>query len=386
MASARDLDDEEGDLFGSDDEGTAPPAAPAAPAAAAPGASAGNDAEVDEKDLFGSGEEDDVSEKDLFGSEEEGDELDERELFGSDTEGSRKDKAEKGLPSSGTPLAAPSEISEMDERDIFGEVPEDEEEPEKVEDVILLRRPGPPTDRVMKSMRLPNVLSVDTKPYKEETVPQSLLEGYKEFKNTRGQNVVKLLNPENCVRWRFKKGPDGQILTDDDGRPQYESNSRLVEWEDGSRTLFVGGEAFNISEIGDRTFLYEENSKDVYVCHGSLKKKLVATPRSLNSSTHEMLKRSQYRKYEPVRRSLLMAIDEGVSAERQLQDIANEDKKRKEKKKATDMSSGGMATMSGAFLEDEEDGGEGPSVAGLKKQFKQAGAQPVKRLKLDNES
>ncbi|CAE8653251.1 unnamed protein product, partial [Polarella glacialis] len=136
-----------------------------------------------------------------------------------------------------------------------------------------------------------------------------------------------------------------------------------------SRTLFVGGEAFNISEIGDR-----------------LGFELVATPRSLNSSTHEMLKRSQYRKYEPVRRSLLMAIDEGVSAERQLQDIANEDKKRKEKKKATDMSSGGMATMSGAFLEDEEDGGEGPSVAGLKKQFKQAGAQPVKRLKLDNES
>merc|ERR1719188_1474554 len=94
------------------------------------------------------------------------------------------------------------------------------------------------------------------------SIAQSALEGFKEFTNTQNKAIIRLLNPENCIRWRFKKGPDGHNLTDEDGRPQYEANSRIVEWEDGSKTLYIGKESFDVSEIEDRVLLFEENSQD----------------------------------------------------------------------------------------------------------------------------
>lgn len=365
------IDDEEGDLFGSEEEGEAPPTvAKDANASTASATDAGLPTDSAAKDV----DEDNFSEKDLFGSEEEGEEFDEKELFGSDDEAAAKAPADARK----SPLPPPSEISEMDERDIFGDVSSDEEV-QKVEDVVLTRRPAPPTDRVFVPLRLPNVLSAEKTPFKPDAIPQSLLEGYKEFKNTRGQNVVKLMNPENCIRWRFRKGPDGQILTDDIGRPQYESNSRIVEWEDGSRTLFVGAESFNLSEIEDRTLLYEENSQDVYVCHGIISKRLVATPRSLDSSTHEMLKRSQYRKYEPVRRSVLMSAEEQAES-RQLLELEREEKKRLELKQKSRHEEPGLST---AFLEDD-DAGVGVSLADIKRQH-QPLHRPVKRPKTDGD-
>jgi len=366
------LDEE--DLFGS--EGEEPPpqpaAAPAAPAAAAAGPAAAGDApardasELDEKELFGDVE-GEFDEKDLFGSEDEGPEIDERELFGTD---------EETAPPAAQPVAATpdkagsqvatSEASELDEREIFGDI-SDDEEPEKVEDVILRRRPAPGDDRVFKSLRLPNVLSVEKSAYRPEAIPQSLLEGYKEFTDTRDRTVVKLLNPENCVRWRFKKGADGQNLTDEDGRPQYESNARIVEWEDGTRTLFVGREAFNLSQIEDSAVLFEENSQDIHVCHGVSRHRLIATPRSLASATHDSLKKSQYRKYEPIRRSLLLSPEEQVES-KQLYELEMEQKKRQELKNKR--SAEGHAEITAAFLEEDQPEAAGPSVMDIKRQYR----------------
>uniref|UniRef100_A0A7S4SZM1 Leo1-like protein n=1 Tax=Alexandrium monilatum TaxID=311494 RepID=A0A7S4SZM1_9DINO len=381
---ADDLDEE--DLFGSDHE---TPAAGAGASAGTPGgrgavASAGvgpgspsragvsaQDAtgkadDLDEKDLFG---DDDVDEKELFGSEDEGQDIDEKALFGSDDEQAPAAPAAPGAEAKATP-AAPSEPSELDEREIFGDVSDDE--PEKVEDVILRRRPAPGDDREFMALRLPNVLSVEKSAFRRDSIPQALMEGYKEFTNTRGMQVVKLLNPENCIRWRFKKGPDGQNLTDEDGRPLYESNSRIVEWEDGTRTLYVGSEAFNMSEITDKVILFEENSQDIHVCHGVMTKRLVATPTSLFSATHESLKRSQFRKIEPVRRSLLLSQEEQAEA-KQLYDLEMEQKKRQEArpKRAAEP---GAGEITAAFLEeDQPEAGAGPSVLDVKRQYKSQG-------------
>merc|ERR1712217_479521 len=95
-------------------------------------------------------------------------------------------------------------------------------------------------------------------------------------------------------------------MGDEDGRPQYESNARIVEWEDGSRHFFIGNECFSMSEIEDKTIIFEENSQDIQVCHGKVSGRLVVTPRSLQSSSHDALKKAQFRKYQPVRRSLLL--------------------------------------------------------------------------------
>lgn len=328
-------------------------------------------------------DEDDLDEKELFGSEDEGPEIDEKALFGSDEEEPGEPAAPAApaappAPGSVPDQVAPSEPSELDEKEIFGDVSDDE--PEKAEDVVLRRRPAPSDDREFLSLRLPNVLSVEKSAFKADSIPQSLLEGYKEFKNTRDMQVVKLLNPENCLRWRFKKGPDGQNLTDEDGRPLYESNSRIVEWEDGTRTLFVGREVFNMSEIQDKIVLFEENSQDISVCHGIVGKRLVATPRSLASATHESLKKSQFRKYEPLRRSLLLSQEEQAET-KQLYELEMEQKRRQEQKqkRATDP---GRAEITAAFLEeDQPEVVAGPSVLDVKRQYRPKN-EPAKRQKL----
>jgi len=182
-----------------------------------------------------------------------------------------------------------------------------------------------------------------------------------------------LLNPENCVRWRFKKGPDGHNLTDEDGRPQYESNSRLVEWEDGTKTLYVGSESFDISEIDDRVLLFEENSQDVHVCHGTVNTRLVATPRDLNSVTHDMLKRSQYSTFEANRRSLLMSQEE-QDAHQQLLEIQADQKQKQRRDEMRQKRSleQGQEALTAAFLEDDQTNGAGigPSVKEVKEQAK----------------
>lgn len=356
----------EEDLFGSGSEGAEDDRPPPAPAAAAPAsASTGANSEPlaaeAADDLFGSEPGDELDERALFGSDDEGAELDERALFGSEDEG---DDGAKKLPPKSP--GAMSELSEMDEREIFGDVSE-EEEPEKVEDVVLRRRPAPTDDRHFVSMRLPNVLSIERTPFNPESIPQTLLEGFKGFKTTMNKFTSRLLNPENCVRWRFRKGPDGHSMTDDDGRPLYESNSRIVEWEDGTKTLFVGAEAFDITEIDDRIVLFEENSQDVHVCHGTAQTRFVVTPRDLESTTHEMLKRTQYHKFEAIRRSLLMSQEE-QDAHQVLLEIQADQKQRQRKddqrKRALEPDA---AVMSRAYLEDlEDDGGVGPSMKDAK--------------------
>ncbi|CAJ1460574.1 unnamed protein product [Effrenium voratum] len=369
---------DEEDLFGSEDEaaepgsepggaegGQSPPPAPAPDSArhGSDSAQFSGPAQPDEEDVLG----------DLFGSSDEGEGLGEDDLFGSADEAEPEASAEQA-PTSAPPrsVSVRSEISEMDEREIFGDVSDDE--PEKELSVDVIERHLPLGDLV--SMRLPNVISFDEKEYRGlDSIEDEMLEGYIEYKNMRGQNAMRLLNPENCVRWRYEEDEYGNTVLDDGGKGVYESNTRMVEWEDGSWTLFVGSEPFHVEQITDKNPIFEENSKDVYVCHGSIARKFIATPRSMDSTSHEMLKKSQYRKYEPVRRSLLMTEADSLEA-RQVLDMERETRKTREKRPAD-----GPA-MTAGFLEDDAFA-DGPSATDIKKQYL---GRPAKRPKSESPS
>merc|ERR1712226_293970 len=143
-------------------------------------------------------------------------------------------------------------------------------------------------------------------------------------------------------------------MTDDEGRPLYESNARFVEWENGTMTLHVGSESFPLRKIPQRVVLFEENSQDVMLCHGVIKEKFIATPVTVDSSSHELLKKAQYRKYEPVRRSLV--ITPGEQSVYTKMQLAQEEQAKKQmirdKKKAADDAKR-PAPMTAAFLEDD---------------------------------
>merc|ERR1712072_745337 len=137
----------------------------------------------------------------------------------------------------------------------------------------------------------------------------------------------------------------------------------MGEWEDGSRTLFIGSESFPLSSIPDNVLLFEENTQEASVCHGFIQTRLVATPRSLDSTTHERVKQAQFNKYEPTSRSLLINTGDQAFLQQQ-QAMERELQKEKEKRERKMLKVGAEESrMNAAFLEsDDDDGGIGPSV------------------------
>lgn len=47
------------------------------------------------------------------------------------------------------------------------------------------------------------------------------------------------------IRWRLKRGPDGNVCMSSDGKPEIESNARFVKWSDGSLQLVIGESVFD---------------------------------------------------------------------------------------------------------------------------------------------
>jgi len=260
--------------------------------------------------------------------------------------------------------ASTYEPSEMDENEIFGDMSDEEivDDKKELEDVVLRKRPMPSTSRKFAALRIPNILTIEKKPFNPLKFSEDVRNGFKALKNTQAKEVFKLMNPENVIRWRFKKSEEGQILTSDDGRPQYESNSRIVEWEDGSRTLFVGAESFQLNNIPDNVLLFEENTQEVSVCHGFIETRFVATPRSLESATHEHVKRAQFTKFEPNSRSLLINSQDQAYLLQQ-QEAERERQKALEKREKKMLKAGASEpAISAAFLEDSDNEPIGPSV------------------------
>jgi RNA polymerase-associated protein LEO1 len=128
----------------------------------------------------------------------------------------------------------------------------------------------------------------------------------------------------DMVRWRYRREEaTGQLMRtvtvdNTDGALQRESNTRLVEWEDGSWTLHIGKEAFEVDAVnsggndfaGLNGYLYlsqqatkkpmgedgedddddavEEPAGTVLECMGPVVSRLVARP-SLQSEAHKSL-------------------------------------------------------------------------------------------------
>jgi RNA polymerase-associated protein LEO1 len=57
----------------------------------------------------------------------------------------------------------------------------------------------------------------------------------------------------NLIRWRYKRNETGNLVRNDKDELVRESNTRLVEWEDGSLTLHVGNEAFEVQTLSSNT-------------------------------------------------------------------------------------------------------------------------------------
>lgn len=155
-------------------------------------------------------------------------------------------------------------------------------------------------DISMYMTKLPNLVAVQPAAFEEDLyIPEEEEAQYKGYVH-------------NMIRWRYQRDKDGEIIRKDDGGLARESNTRLVQWSDGSYTLHIGNEAFDIQTVdsssngfaGLNGYVYlsqkatfndaddmEEDTPSGTVLEGigPVTSRLIAKPSSLQSEAHKSL-------------------------------------------------------------------------------------------------
>ncbi|KAH9975921.1 Leo1-like protein-domain-containing protein [Lactifluus volemus] len=91
-------------------------------------------------------------------------------------------------------------------------------------------------------IRMPNFVKVDSKPFHPDSyIGPEHEEDFSGGAHERDMDIK--LRVENTVRWRWIKGKEGQ--------DRRESNAHVIRWSDGSMSLRLGKEYFDINQVID---------------------------------------------------------------------------------------------------------------------------------------
>ncbi|KAI8342438.1 Leo1-like protein-domain-containing protein [Chlamydoabsidia padenii] len=130
--------------------------------------------------------------------------------------------------------------------------------------------------------KLPRFLDIDMKPFEADSLQLEVEEGMTEAEQLESirQQV------ESTIRWRHR--------IDENGEEKIESNAHFVDWDDGSRSLMIGQECFDVvtkSMNGQEyTFLLaHQTSSGVLESHTQFTDHMTFQPSDVHSLTHRHL-------------------------------------------------------------------------------------------------
>merc|ERR1712025_449449 len=132
-------------------------------------------------------------------------------------------------------------------------------------------------------VKLPNFLSVDCRPFDPETYEDEIED--EDSLDEEGRARLKL-KVENTIRWR--------IGFDAEGKATRESNARMVKWSDGSYSMHLGSEVFDVTKQplqGDFNHLFIRQGTGLQG-RAVFRTKLSFRPHSTDSFTHQKMTRS----------------------------------------------------------------------------------------------
>lgn len=130
-------------------------------------------------------------------------------------------------------------------------------------------------------VKLPNFLSIGTNEYHPDYYDDEIDDDEK--RDAEGRARLKL-RVENTIRWRKAKDEDGNEIA--------ESNARIVEWSDGTMSLHLGSEMFDINEksMGENSHIFARMGlRQGLQAQAILNSKLSIRPNSTESFTHRKL-------------------------------------------------------------------------------------------------
>ena len=140
----------------------------------------------------------------------------------------------------------------------------------------------------LQFVKLPNFLSVDTRPFDEAVYEDEIDED--EVMDEEGRARLKL-KVENTMRWRYAKDEYGNPKYDDLGNQVKESNARMIRWSDGSMSMHLGNEIFDVHSMalqGDYNHLFVRQGLGLQG-QAVFKTKLTFRPHSTDSFTHRKM-------------------------------------------------------------------------------------------------
>lgn len=123
-------------------------------------------------------------------------------------------------------------------------------------------------------------MSVETRPFDHETYEDEIDE--EETLDEEGRARLKL-KVENTIRWKDYMNDEGKMVK--------ESNARFVRWSDGSMSLHLGSEIFNVYKQplqGDHNHLYIRQGTGLQG-QAVFRTKLTFRPHSTESFTHRKM-------------------------------------------------------------------------------------------------
>ena len=215
-------------------------------------------------------------------------------------------------------------------------------------------------------MKMPNFLSIGTNEYHPDHYDDEIDDD--ETRDPEGRAKLKL-RVANTIRWR---------RPDDNDPKKVESNTRIVEWSDGTMSLYLGSEIFDISEksMGETSHLFVRMGlRQGLQAQAVFNSKLSIRPNSTESFTHRKLTLSladRSRKTQKIR----MLKQPGQDPEARLDELSKqEDDKmkatlRRETKQRRIQERSQVGGPNASYLEpdyDEEDEDGAISVSAIKR-------------------
>jgi len=228
-------------------------------------------------------------------------------------------------------------------------------------------------------VKLPNFLSIESRPFDPETYEDELDDETAIQQDEEGRNRTKL-RVENTIRWRDH--------TDEEGTTVKQSNARMIKWSDGSMSLHLGSEVFDVHKQP-----LQSDYNHLFIRQGTglqgqavFKTKLTFRPHSTESQTHKKMIMSMVDK--SAKKGTIKVISsvgndpesnrwERMKFEesrlREAMRSASKVKRTKEK--------GGTKGLSENYLEDGDDSDDDASVsiAKIKNKYKSGGAAQQKK-------
>ncbi|CAI5447721.1 unnamed protein product [Caenorhabditis angaria] len=162
-------------------------------------------------------------------------------------------------------------------------------------------------------VKLPNFLSVQTHPFDPENYEED--EDDEQVKFDEEGNTKLKLRVENTIRWREKEEIDEKT---GETKKMRESNAKFVKWSDGSISLYLGNEIFEVAKMplnsANLPVLYAKQPGGM-VAQSILTNRLTFRPHSTDSQTHRKVTLNMADRGRKSGQVKVMDLDVGINPE-----------------------------------------------------------------------